>query len=277
MGIKHLNRYLVSKCSNQSITHISLQELSGRTIVIDTSIYLYKFLQEESLLPNFQTLITTFAGHDIKPIFVFDGKPPAEKRILLQERQKKKRCAEIEYNRLKQNPQTKQSDLDVLKKLFIRVTITDINNVKTLMMKNNVEIVNAIGESDRVCVSYVKSKMAWGCLSDDMDMFIYGCPRVFRQLSLIEEKVTMYSLPQILSELKLSAETFCDIVVLSGTDYNRTNNTLFTTLRWYRSYEFYKRTKRIHTPLTFYSWLFIYTNYVDNYDELLKLRRSFIT
>lgn len=276
MGIKHLNRYLLSKCSNQSITHISLQELSGRTIVIDTSIYLYKFLQEESLLPNFQTLITTFVTHNIKPIFVFDGKPPIEKKQLLQERQKKKRSAEMEYNRLKQNPQTKQSDLDVLKKLFIRVTMTDIINVKTLMMKNNVEIVDAIGESDRVCVSYVKSKVAWGCLSDDMDMFIYGCPRVFRQLSLTEQKVMGYYLPQILSELKLSTETFCDIVILSGTDYNRTNNTLFTTLQWYRSYEFYKKKKRIHKPLPFYSWLFIYTNYVENYDELLKLRMSFI-
>ena len=48
MGIKYLNKYLQTNCSN-SITQISLCELKGKKIVIDTSIYLYRFLGENAL------------------------------------------------------------------------------------------------------------------------------------------------------------------------------------------------------------------------------------
>ena len=52
MGIKHLNRYLQQECS-KGINKISLNDLRGKTIAIDTSIYLYRFMGENALLENF--------------------------------------------------------------------------------------------------------------------------------------------------------------------------------------------------------------------------------
>ena len=41
MGIKYLNYYLQKNCES-AITQINLSELTGKTIVVDASIYLYR-------------------------------------------------------------------------------------------------------------------------------------------------------------------------------------------------------------------------------------------
>ena len=42
----------------------------------------------------------------------------------------------------------------------------------------------AIGEADKLCALMDKENAVWGCLSDDMDMFIYGCKKVLRCLEV---------------------------------------------------------------------------------------------
>ena len=59
MGIKHLNRYLQSNCKT-GISKISLNDLRGKKIAIDTSIYLYRFIGENALLENFYLMISIF-------------------------------------------------------------------------------------------------------------------------------------------------------------------------------------------------------------------------
>ena len=73
-----LNKFLQSKC-RKYITPINLSELSGKKIVVDISIYLYKFLSENALLENLYLMISIFRENKIIPIFIFDGKPPVEK------------------------------------------------------------------------------------------------------------------------------------------------------------------------------------------------------
>ena len=137
MGIKYLNKYLQSNCSD-SIKQISLHELSGKKIVIDTSIYLYRFLGENALLENFYLMISIFREYNIIPLFVFDGKPPKEKSELLKQRRDVKRAAETKYNDLKDKiddigedvseHEKKRFDekLYTQKKDFLRVNHTDI-------------------------------------------------------------------------------------------------------------------------------------------------------
>ena len=105
MGIKYLNKYLQSNCSN-SIKQISLHDLRNKRIVIDTSIYLYRFLGEKALLENFYLMISIFREHNIIPLFVFDGKPPKEKYDLLEKRKKaivEKRRATLELRKKEQH------------------------------------------------------------------------------------------------------------------------------------------------------------------------------
>ena len=60
MGIKYLNQYLIKNCSSNSIKKIGLQDLKGKTIVIDTSIYIYKFLSKYEIRVKIFNQINNF-------------------------------------------------------------------------------------------------------------------------------------------------------------------------------------------------------------------------
>ena len=100
MGIKYLNSFLKENCP-ESIKCVSMADMSGKKIAIDISIYLYKYAGDDCLIENIYLMISIFRYYNITPIFVFDGKPPAEKKELLIKRKEDKMKAEKEYNVLK--------------------------------------------------------------------------------------------------------------------------------------------------------------------------------
>jgi len=194
MGIKYLNRFLQENCK-ESIRKVNLYELSGKKVVIDTSIYMYRYLGEEALLENIYLMINILRINNIIPLFVFDGKPPKEKEDLLKERKENKKKAEEKYNELKnqlidgQNEKEKiEEEMIQLKKEFIRLHHTDIKDVKLLIQSLGVSYIEAPGEADKLCAKLVNKNLAYACLSEDMDMFVYGCKRVLRYLSLLNRQ-----------------------------------------------------------------------------------------
>jgi hypothetical protein len=111
---------------------------------------------------------------------------------------------------------------------------------KELFDAYGVNYINAEGEADTLCVKLVLSGVAWACMSDDMDMFIYGCPRVLRQLSLLNHTCILYDTEMILKELEMPLQVFRQIMILTGTDYNTENtNNLGETMQWYYAYQSY--------------------------------------
>jgi flap endonuclease-1 len=282
MGIKNLNRYLLAHCSQQSIHKIHLKSLANKTVVIDTSIYLYKFIAENTLIENMYQLITIFHHYKITPIFIFDGKPPEEKRQLLMQRYYEKRDAEQKYNELceqidvdesisAEEKQKQIAEMENLKRKFVRIKDQDIQATKELLDAYGVEYYDAPEEADQLCVLFVKEKRAYACMSDDMDMFLYGCDYVLRGLSLQNHSVLLYDMNSILRDLKMDYNTFCEIMVLSGTDYNIDEKTsLFETIKWYSKY------KKTTTERTFYQWLMENTKYITNYEMLISVGRMFV-
>jgi hypothetical protein len=226
MGIKHLNQFVRRECPG-AIKPISFADLAGKVVVVDASIYIYQFLANQALLENMYTLITLFQMHGIVPVFIFDGKPPDKKRNLLNKRQQLKRVAEMHYNKVKvqleltrcRNPDDEHL-LKVLKRRFIRLHDADLERVKSLMQALGVNYIVAPGEADAMCAQMVLKRKAHACMSDDTDMFVYGCPRVLRHLNLIDETFTMYDMSQILNLLGITMTEFRQICVVSGTDYN---------------------------------------------------------
>ena len=278
MGIKFLNRFIQSQC-HTSVKHIHLSELSNKKIVVDTSIYLYRFAADNTLLENFYLMISIFRKYNIIPLFVFDGKPPKEKQELLKKRRLDKQLAENKYNDLKLgleniNTETEKKELmnklDTLKKDFVKITHTDIENVKLLLQAYGISYLDAPGEADKLCAKMVCKNKAHACLSEDMDLFVYGCPRVLRYLSLLKKNVILYDMKGILSELKLSMDEFQYICIVSGTDYNIYNdkNNLYQSLKYFKKY---KKT----TEDNFYKWLEKHTDYIDNVDDLYNILNMF--
>jgi len=135
-----------------------------------------------------------------------------------------------------------------------------------------VSYIEAEGEADELCARLVQKKFAYACLSEDMDMFVYGCPRVLRYLSLINETVILYSLDKILKDLKLSFEEFKEICILSGTDYNIITN---NNMNLYKTLNYFKQYKNSNSDYDFYTWLDNTSNYINNIYELYNTYNMF--
>ena len=205
MGIQYLNR-IIRTYASKGVREIPLRSLKGKTLAVDTSIYLYRYQAEDALIENMYLMISLFRHHNITPVFVFDGTPPAEKRELLEERKRDKEEAksrwlelETELNSINKNDDLDKvneliEEMDKEKKKFVKISRKDINDVKNLMNAYGVNIIEAEAEADQVCAQLVQKKIVDGCLSEDMDMFVYGCSKVYRYLSLLNSTVVQYDL-----------------------------------------------------------------------------------
>ena len=285
MGIPYLNLYIKQNTTKKSIYKQSLSSLYGKIISVDISIYLYRFLGENALLENLYIMMSLFRYYNITPIFVFDGKAPIEKYKLLIKRQNNKDYAEKQYNCIKEKIKDIHSDkeqeelykrMQILKKSFIRLKTTDYIKIKELMNAFGVLYIEANGEADALCAKLVIKKIAYACLSEDMDLFVYGCPRVIRYLSLINETFVIYNLNNILLELKLSFNEFKEICIISGTDYNINTNNNINLYKILEYFELYKNSKDFKY-IDFYTWLDNNYNFIENIYSLYDTYNIFLT
>lgn len=282
MGIKYLNKYLRNNCP-ESIQCISIADLSGKKIVVDISIYLYKYETEGGLLENMYLLLSILRHYNVIPIFIFDGKSPAEKKALIQKRAEDRNDAVKEYKELQYklqdiaNEDEKQDiveAMDQLKKKIVYITKEKIEKVKDLIRSYGMTYYDAPGEADELCAMLVIKKKVWACLSEDMDMFVYGCTRVIRYFSLMNHSAVLYYSPGILEELKMTQDEFRNVCIVSGTDYNMkvdysvSKINIFTTMKYFQKY------KAINGS-DFYRWLQENTNYIDDLELLQKITQMF--
>jgi flap endonuclease-1 len=284
MGIRNLNQYLRNNCE-QSIRCINIADLSGKRIAVDISIYLYKYEAENALLENMYVMLSIFRHYNIIPIFIFDGKPPAEKKALLIKRKEDREEAIEEYNKLQNQLKNSEdslkqdilSSIEQLKKQIVQINKDKIDKVKKLIRAYGATYFDAPGEADVLCALLVIKKKVWACLSEDMDLFVYGCSRVLRYFSLIGHTAVLYYMKGILEELNMTQKEFKEICVLSGTDYNMNANgsekidkvNLNMTLKHFRKY------KNSNSKLSFYHWLNENNDYISDIELLFKINNMF--
>jgi len=286
MGIRHLNRYLRENCP-QSIKCIKISEISYKKIAVDISIYLYKYESENALLENMFVMLSIFRYYNIIPIFIFDGKPPNEKKALLQKRKEDKKAAQKEYEKLKKELESKDKmnakekqdiivTMEQLKKQFVQISKDKTEKVKSLIRAYGATYYDAPGEADELCALLVIKNKVWACLSEDMDLFVYGCTRVLRYLSLISHTVILYNTEDIYNELKMTHKEFKEICVLSGTDYNINVCSNIEKVNLKLTIEHFNKFKEINNlNENFYDWLTINTDYISDIHLLNKIMDMF--
>jgi 5'-3' exonuclease len=245
-------------------------------------------MSENALLEHMYLLISILKNYSITPIFIFDGKPPPEKKVLLHQRKLEKKEAQEKYNLLEKTLLENLSEerreeilfeLEQLKRQFVKIKEDDVVNVKALMDAYGVTYYTSTTEADQLCAYFVKKQKAWACLSDDMDMFLYGCNRVIRHISLIHHTVIYYDMEIILKDLQMSEQNFREIMVVSGTDYNlNTGTSLFDTMQYYQEYNKYvfNGTMNKTQGQSFYDWLVSNTKYIENENQLRTIYNMFI-
>lgn len=286
MGIYQLNRYLKSVCK-KSIHDINLYNLKGKIITVDASIYMYKYKGEQRLIEGMYQLISTLLYYDIVPVFIFDGAPPTEKKELLEKRQIQKQNAKKEYNsiidslkdqeKVEYSPSV-QYQLNRLQKKFVRLSKQDYCNIYELIDHFGVTYYIAKREADELCAKLVIDGYAWACMSEDTDLFVYGCPRVLRYVSLLYLTAVLYNTSGILYELQMTQKEFREVCILSGTDYNYNemkHTSLQKTLQYFNKYNRSKHMEMTKQNPEFYDWLIQNTNYITNYTKLMKTMKLF--
>ena len=247
MGVRFLNT-LIKRKAPSALKYVSLSQYSGKTIVVDTSIYIHKYLASNSLMESMYFMISQFKYLNITPVFIFDGVAPAEKKGVLNARASVRENAMEQYNRLDtllhtseivgaiaeppssteiatsssssyECPEQIRRRMQSLKRRFIRISNFELNDLKRLMREFGVQYIESDGESDLLCAYIVKCGFAQACMSDDMDLFLYGCPVVIRHVNIWHSTGVEYTLDTILKDMAVSLHGFQMVCVLSGTDY----------------------------------------------------------
>lgn len=236
MGIGRLMQLLKEKAPG-SIKKVNLSNFTGQVFALDASMSMYQFListqqiktgfsiaelkdEQGNLTGHLLGLYnrTIFLmEHGIKPVWVFDGKPPEAKRNTLRGRKKRKEDAA-------KNEEEAKDEGDMEKALkfanqTVRITEQMTNDAKKLIKLLGIPMIEAPSEAEASCSILCKNKKVNAAATEDMDSLCFGCPLLIRDLSSKEEEVVTVNLEIALKELDVTMDEFIDVCILCGCDY----------------------------------------------------------
>jgi 5'-3' exonuclease len=261
MGIKDLCQFL-RKIAPDLVVEVPLESLSGQRLAVDASVYLYKFICINNQFKGqwvdmFINFIMWLRKNNIRPVFIFDGKPPKQK-----ERTQKERRAN--RHRIEQRVLEMQAIMDEIDEIedgdpipaairdriaaVLNKDISDwskretIFNLNEVFKKENSKVIHigpaenkkiqdlldyiglpwfkANGEAERTCAWLCKWGYVKGVISTDSDVLAYGAPIFIRDVRVNQETCTIMRNEDVLHVLDLTMEQFRDFCIMCGTDYN---------------------------------------------------------
>jgi len=225
---------------------VDLIELRGKTVSIDGYNALYQFLTAirqpdgTPLMDSKGRITSHLSGlfyrtinlmeHGIKPVYVFDGKPPEIKAAEIARRKKVKEEAIKKYEEA-----LAKGDLEAAKRyaqMASKLTEDMVEDAKKLLTAMGIPWVQAPAEGEAQAAYMAAKGDVWAAGSQDYDSLLFGAPRLIRNLTItgkrklprkdvyIEIKPEIILLDSVLEKLKISREQLIDIGILLGTDYN---------------------------------------------------------
>jgi flap endonuclease-1 len=224
---------------------IELKDLKGKTIAIDAFNTLYQFLTTirqadgTPLMDSKGNVTSHLSGllyrninlllEGIKPIYVFDGKPPELKYQEIERRKEAKDLAQEKYEEAKE-----KGDLEEMKKYSSRtVKMTDkiISESKELLEALGIPVIKAESEGEAEAALMARNNLVWASASQDFDSLLYGTPKLIRNLTLarkrktssgllVDTKMELIEFEDVLNKLQISNEQLICLAILVGTDYN---------------------------------------------------------
>ena len=240
MGIKGLKTFLKNNIpNNKGIQKIPLLKYSGKTIALDFTNFLYKFLLISDLSDNylleFINIIHKFSKYGIKLIFIFDGKPVDEKQKTIDRRKTIRKLAKEQYEEICSDKDNNKNDIihdeetiiaknikiSKLHKKSISIKFEHIINCKYLFDLMGIEWHHRKYIEADILFKYLFDKnIIDACYSADMDILLYECPILLSDLDFHNDEIYEYNYTKILEYLNLSNMQLLNACVASGTDFN---------------------------------------------------------
>merc|ERR1719226_279952 len=156
----------------------------------------------------------------IKPVYVFDGKPPELKLGELAQRRAKRE--EAEKNLAEAQEKGDEEQIQKNTKMTTRVTKEQNEETKTLLRLMGVPVVEAPSEAEATCAALCRDGKVYAAATEDADCLTFGTKTLIRNLMAAEsQKKTIFevSLDVALQQLNISMDQFIDFCILSGCDY----------------------------------------------------------
>ncbi|WP_292463955.1 flap endonuclease-1 [Methanolobus sp.] len=225
---------------------ITYEELSGKVIAIDAYNTIYQFLS--AIRRKDGSLLTDSSGNptshltglfsrtsklrdaNIKPIFIFDGKPPEMKKETLEKRRGIKETAALNYDIARE-----EGNLEDMKKFAqgtSRITPQILDESKKLLELMGIPCLQAESEAEAQAAFMTSRGDADLVGSQDYDAFLFGAESVVRNLgstgkrkipgrnAYVAKTPEHISLAGSLEQLEITREQLIDIAICIGTDFN---------------------------------------------------------
>jgi flap endonuclease-1 len=227
-------------------TAVRLEDLGGKSIAIDAYNALYQFLaiirqpdgtplkdtggRVTSHLSGLLYRTSNLVEMGIKPIYVFDGMPPALKEVEIKRRAKVKEEAAVRYDRaLKEG---RMEEARMYAQATSRLKDYMAEDSKKLLDLMGIPWVQAPSEGEAQAAHMTKRGHADYCASQDYDSLLFGAPKLIRNVTisgrrrLPSKNVFVEVIPEIveleiaLKQCGITYEQLVDVGILIGTDFN---------------------------------------------------------
>jgi len=234
MGILGLSK-LVADVASQAIKENEMKNYFGRKVAIDASMSLYQFLiavrSEGAQLTNADGettshLMGTFyrtirmVDNGIKPVYVFDGKPPQMKSGELEKRKERRDVAQNALDKAKEEGD--DEEVDRQSRRLVKVTKDHVEECKTLLKHMGIPYVEAPCEAEAQCAELVKAGKVYAVGTEDMDALTFGTTVLLRHLTFSEARkmpIKEFYLDKLLEGFEMNQDQFIDLCILLGCDY----------------------------------------------------------
>lgn len=235
MGIKSFGKILKYKAS-RACTNRNIYHYKGKHVAIDSSILLYRFMWSSqspySHIFGFLEKSIWYLENGILPIYIFDGKPPDEKRFILDQRQNQRKKLESRINDLEniiiqpspipfptiETITQTQEKINKLKRKLTYVSRSHVNDSRNLLTLLGIPYYTPEGEAEKACAQLQCKGVVDYICTEDSDTLTFGAHHI---LKTTREKNTFQevNLSILLEELNLSYPEFVDFCILCGCDY----------------------------------------------------------
>ncbi|MGC9209863.1 MAG: flap endonuclease-1 [Acidilobus sp.] len=230
----------------QARQEIDLKALKGYVIALDAYNMLYQFLSairqpDGTPLKDSQGRVTSHLSglfyrtvnlveEGIKPVYVFDGKPPELKRKEIEERIARRREAAEKYLKAKETGALEEARKYA--QASSELTNDMVAEAKRLLDAMGIPWVQAPADGEAQAAYMARRGDAWAAGSQDYDSLLFGSPRLVRNLAItgkrklpnkdeyVEVRPEIIDLNAMLKLLGITREQLIVLGILVGTDFD---------------------------------------------------------
>jgi flap endonuclease-1 len=223
-----------------------LESFSNKVIAIDAYNAIYQFLAsirgpDGMQLTDYEGRITShlsgllyrninFLSLGIKPVWVFDGKPPSLKTAEIERRRQIKRDATVKYEKA-----IAAGEMEEARKYAQQTTSMKdgmVKESKQLLGYFGIPYIDAPSEGEATAAHLTNTGQAYASASQDFDSILLGAKRLIRNFTnsgrrkipnrntYIEIEPEIIESAKTLESLQVTKEQLVDIGILIGTDFN---------------------------------------------------------